>query len=493
MEVVDIGLNDIDTPMNIRFSDESSSSSGMGIEMLMNDKHRSNSGINTNVDLGDLDKMESELNDITAPRKDVGGETKFLSGFSNMFGYGNKSTESRSAGHTQENINLSTDEDGLRSNVGHATAESVSGNTRTWDGYQQASDPAFEPSGSTSMSDRERRRKKRHMLKKLDEWYDKGHIKSNSRFTLESSYEDIEDEYETAVDDKRKKDAVKLQGWWLMSFVNAIEYGNAALDPFGLNIDGWGEKVGEDLDDYEEIFSELHDKYKGGKLSPELSLLLRLGFSAAVVNITNKAFSTATPGYSEIIKQNPDLMKAFSNATVQMMSEQNPVFGMANGMMNKEPETNSTFGPPPAPVKTRTQEAQPRPGSMTYTQHPGNRPDLTAANNRPMFRDQGIDINDGKQKFEAQQYSSAPAPPPRAEMRGPNANVDINNILSGLKSRTTPVSRPEREVLIHTDTNTGDNSLISIGSINDINSTTLPKRASRRKQKSDKNIMTLDI
>ena len=96
---------------------------------------------------------------------------------------------------------------------------------------------------------------------------------------------------------------------------------------FGLNLDGWGEQINEDIESYDEIFSELHDKYKGGKLSPEISLLLRLGFSGAVLNITNKALSTAAPGFNDIIKQSPELMKMFSNATVQSMSNQNPTCG----------------------------------------------------------------------------------------------------------------------------------------------------------------------
>jgi hypothetical protein len=156
--------------------------------------------------------------------------------------------------------------------------------------------------GGMNLSERDRRRKKRMMIKKLEEWHEKGFIKHNSHFTLDSSYEEVEDEYETALEDKRKKDSIKLQGWWFMTFVNSVEYANAAFNPFDINLDGWGEQVSEDIDSYEEIFSELHDKYKGGKMAPELSLLLRLGFSAAVVNFTNKALSTATPGFNDVIR-----------------------------------------------------------------------------------------------------------------------------------------------------------------------------------------------
>jgi hypothetical protein len=39
----------------------------------------------------------------------------------------------------------------------------------------------------------------------------KGAKKNSSQFTLDSSYEDIEDEYESALELKRKKESVKLQ------------------------------------------------------------------------------------------------------------------------------------------------------------------------------------------------------------------------------------------------------------------------------------------
>jgi hypothetical protein len=121
-----------------------------------------------------------------------------------------------------------------------------------------------------------------------------------------------------------------------MTFVNSVEYANVAFNPFDINLDGWGEQISEDIDSYEEIFSELHKKYKGGKLSPEISLLLRLGFSAAVVNFTNKALSSATPAFNDVIKQSPELMKMFTNATVNSMSQQSPGFAFANNMMNEQ-------------------------------------------------------------------------------------------------------------------------------------------------------------
>jgi hypothetical protein len=289
---------------------------------------------------------------------------------------------------------------------------------------------------------------------------------------MDSPYEEVEDEYETAMEDKRKKDSIKLQGWWFMTFVNSVEYANAAFNPFDLNLDGWGEQVSEDIDSYEEIFAELHEKYKGGKMAPELSLLLRLGFSAAVVNFTNKALSSATPGFNDVIRQSPELMKAFTNATVNSMSQQSPGFAFANNLMQEQ--SNKPRGPPPpAPVETKSMPPPQRP-SMQFT---SNRPDINAGRGA-MFREEGVDVNNQFADLNREEPK-----PQRPEMRGPQ-NTDIDNILSGLKTRTVNIheSAPAQE----------DDSMISISSLKDAQNATMPKR-SRRKQRSDKNTISLDI
>jgi hypothetical protein len=487
MEVIDIGLNDLE-PISLNFDDNSNRSSsvnfGPGIELLMNDKKKLSSG-NINIELGDLDNLENELNELsgTSGTKSVStssGESKSLSGLAaNFFGL-NTSEPSQNA----KSVNL--DNEYNDSKLGQSTAESI-GNTKTWDGFVKMNEIPIggdKGLGSSNMTDRERRRKKRLMIKKLEEWYEKGLIKHSSHFNMDSSFEEVEDEYETALEDKRKKDSIKLQGWWFMTFVNSVEYANAAFNPFDINLDGWGEQVSEDIDSYEEIFSELHEKYKGGKMAPELSLLLRLGFSAAVVNFTNKALSTATPGFNDVIRQSPELMRAFTNATVNSMSQQSPGFAFANNMMQEQ--GNKPRGPPPpAPVETKGQAPPIRPG-MTYTENPGNRQDINAARGA-MFREQGVDINNSYQDMSQQERTMRPPMAPqntfRPEMRGPQ-NSDIDNILSGLKTRN---------VNIHdSSVNNEDDSMISITSLKDMQNNNMPKR-SRRKQRSDKNTISLDI
>ena len=534
MEIIDIGLDDLDTDLK---TNNSSSNFGGGIELLMNDKKRSSSG-STKIDLEELDNLENELNALSGVSGSGSGSNDFggsnsnsepkkisgLSGFSNFFNLGGNSSSQKK----QEDVSEPS-----VSNIGQATAESVNNTSRTWDGFSKmATDIPSYIGGSgggnksssfvpPNMTERERRRKKRMMIKKLEEWYEKGTIKNSSRFTLDSNYEEIEDEYEGALEDKRKKDSVKLQGWWFTTVVNTIEYGNAFLNPFDLNLDGWGEQVSEDLDSYEEIFSELHDKYKGGKMAPELSLLLRLGFSAAVVNMSNKMLSSAAPGFGDVMKQSPELMRMFTNAAVDTMSKQSPTFEFAKNIMNPPEQVSTKFGPPPASVETKNQgnmqnrqQAPSMPAGghsvtagsgMQFTQNPGSRPDLAASSAGTMFREQGVNIGQNFQSASASSSNSVSntfSQNPqvqvqvqsqsgfRQEMRGPQTS-DIENILSGLKTKS---SGGNGVMDILNSVGGGEDSMISVSSLRDMDGN-MPKRSNRkpRQNKSDKNTVSLDI
>lgn len=524
MESIDLNLTDLE-PISLNLNDDFGSSGssfsqskpsgssglsgssvnfGPGIELLMNDKKR-NASNNINIDLGDLDKLENELNELSGTSRNVNlsksgggassasssyfGDTKSITGLaSSLFGFGggNSGNGGGSSTKTVEEIEK-TD-----SRLGHSTVESM-GSSKTWDGFTKMGDvPPGDiggPGPSARLSEKEKRRKKRMMIKKLEEWYEKGHIKTSNRFNMESSYEEVEDEYETALEDKRKKDSVKLQGWWFMTFVNSVEYANSAFNPFDLNLDGWGEQVSEDIDSYEEIFSELHEKYKGGKMAPELSLLLRLGFSACMVNFTNKALSSATPGFNDVIKQSPELMKMFTDATVKNMSQQSPGFAFANNLVNNPDAINTSFGPPPKPVETKSSPPTAR-TSMQFTSQepPQNRPDLSMGRGT-MFREKGVDVTNSYVDVNRSEAPiRTPAPAPRQEMRGPS--TDIDNILSGLKTKTVNIheqatgqGQPTQE----------DDSMISISSLKDMQNGQMPKRSNRRKNTSNKNTISLDI
>lgn len=498
MEQIDINFDTIDD-FDTSFETKKTVNFGSGIELLMNDKVK-NSSSATTIDMEDLDNLENELNNLSSNNfeREPSNNVKSFSGFSNFFGGGN----------SKENVKIIPDNDNI-SNVGYATVESM-GNNKTWDGYSKIGEvPNIKIPPTTSINDREKRRKKRMMINSLEEWHSKGIVKNISHFTMDSNYEEIEDEYEGALEDKRKRDAVKMQQKWLITAINTIEYGNSYFNPFDFKLDGWGEAISEDIDNYDEIFEQLHEKWKGGKMSPELSLLLKLAFSGSVIHFSNSALSNAPPIFSDVLRHSPQLMREFTKATVSSMKENSPGMAFASELLNNNRPTSMTgfsgmgsfagsggmgsfagsgmTGPPPVPVETRNQPPPPvRPG-MQFTQNTV-RPDITASRGN-MFQEQGVEINNFQSFTEPssslppRNENFMPPPPPqqRPEMNGPKM-TDLDNILSGLKTKTIDIHQ----------TPNPDDSIISITSLKSMQDATLPKK-SRRKPKSDKNIISLDI
>jgi hypothetical protein len=454
MEAIDLtNLQPIQISLGSDETTRQSNNLGQGMELLMNDK-KSNDSSKTKIDLGELDTLEEELNNLSSENYFSNTETKKVD-TNNSFGGFAKSVFGVNENNNVEPV-IQND-----SNLGSSTAESMGTNSKTWDGFTKLNSTGdTRTTTANNMTDREKRRKKRTMLKHLEDWHERGIIKNMSKLTLDSNFDEIEDEYEGALEDKRKRDSVKIQQNWLITMVNTIEYGNSMFDPFGVSLDGWGESIGEDVDSYNEIFEELHDKYKGGKMSPELSLLLRLGFSASVVHFSNKALSTAAPGFNDVIKQSPELMRMFTDATMNSMKETAPGMSFASELLQQnKPGTNK---PPPVPVKTRDHTPQQRPG-MNFTSNDN-------VIGSTMFKETGVNVN-------AQTSVSSQS---RPEMSGPS-NSNINDILSGLKTKSVDIRSDAKD----------NDSVVSISSINDMSATILPKKSSRRR--SDKNVVSIDI
>jgi len=262
-------------------------------------------------------------------------------------------------------------------------------------------------------------REKFKFLRRLEELERKG-ATLTKKYSMESPLAELQGEYEMIISEKEKSNSVKFQARMLMAAVTGIEFLNNKFDPFDLKMDGWGEQINENITDYDEIFAELHEKYRSkAKLAPELKLLFQLGGSAIMVHMTNTMFKSSMPGMDEIMKQNPELMQQFTSAAVNSMGENNPGFG--NFMNNFIPGNNAppppNMGPPPSAMNTQTNKSQ------RYVPPP-NRPDLTASRTQA-----GISIEEKFSPLENQQHIKTPAPP-RAEMKGPG---DISQLLSGLK------------------------------------------------------------
>ena len=131
--------------------------------------------------------------------------------------------------------------------------------------------------------------------------------------------------------EKEKDNSIKFQGKILTTMITGLEFLNSKFDPFDIKIDGWSEQVTENVEDYDEIFAELHEKYKSNaKMAPEIKLLFQLASSGIMIHMTNTMFKSSLPGMDDIMRQNPDLMRQFTSAAMNSMESNNP--GLSNFM-----------------------------------------------------------------------------------------------------------------------------------------------------------------
>ena len=75
---------------------------------------------------------------------------------------------------------------------------------------------------------------------------------------MDSDLQEMMGEYEMLIAEREKSNAVKFQGKMLMACITGLEFLNNKFDPFDVRLDGWSEQINENIDDYDEIFAELH-------------------------------------------------------------------------------------------------------------------------------------------------------------------------------------------------------------------------------------------
>ena len=326
---------------------------------------------------------------------------------------------------------------------------------------------------------------------------------------MDSSLSEMQGEYEMILAEKEKENSVKFQGNMLSAFINGVEFLNGRFDPFDIHLDGWGEQFNENINDYDEIFAELHEKYKSkAKMSPEIKLIFQLGASATMVHMTNTMFKSSMPNMDDIMRQIPDLMQQFNQAAVNSMGKTNPGFSgfMNNVMSGGQEESQSTvrMGPPPVPIATQGPNSIP----------PPRRPGFSDTNFGSRNESDGVNIQENFSSISSDQVKSMRRP----EMKGPTSSSgimqgpsDISDILSGLKTKSNVQSNMQPNFKKVTEANIPNvnmqlnepsftlkkdddaGSTVSIQELKEMQEGgNMPKR-SKRRQKSDKSTISLDI
>ena len=390
---------------------------GPGVELLMNDKKEKE--VKTNTD-DNVEVLELELNNLTDSISidESTSDNNASKPNSGLFDMKNEPvlTKINDSQLGVETLNNTVKIDDNVTVIGEKTADQES--NKTWDGYKPFTEVPVEPTKSVEekMSKEELLREKFIYLRRLENLERRG-ISLSKKYTIDSSLNEMKGEYEMIKSEKEKSNSVKFQAKMLMAFVTGVEFLNNRFDPFDINLDGWGDGINENINDYDDVFTELHEKYKSkANIAPELKLLFMLGGSAVMCHMTNTMFKSAMPGMDDILKQNPELMQQFTGAAAESMQKQNTGFGnFMNDIMQESrpsgPVGGNTMSPPPMRVSSNNPPSSARRGVS-----------LQNMEETVSLDDAAIPVASKKVKTSS-----------RPEMKGPSINID--NIINDVKKK----------------------------------------------------------
>jgi hypothetical protein len=335
---------------------------------------------------------------------------------------------------------------------------------------QTSTAPGFSLSAAPTprMDPEKERKEKNEVLNKLQRLEQKG-FPVSKRYTMDNSLEEMNQEFNRLVDARNLEASLRFQRQALMSVVTGLEWANSRFDPFDVKLDGWSEAVHENVEDFDEIFEELYDKYKErGKMPPEARLVMALAGSGFMCHVSNTFLKSRMSNVSadDILKNNPDLAKQFAAAAA---NQAGPGFGNFMSMaMNgaQAPQGapvggNNFFGSSAQAAAQAAQEAQARARAQVNFQHNlgatpvGASPQPVAAMEPPrqtarrdMSGPTGVD--DILQSFaearrnESMEQSAAFPDIPMNPQPAISAAIDIQSMVSGDDIGSTTESRAGR-------------------------------------------------
>ena len=300
---------------------------GSGIELLMNEKVKNSSKSPSSNSLKDIEKDLNTFDNNIVINDSLN----------------NKEINIQNEGKSQNS--------GPKIEIAKSTVELNQG-ASTWDGFRDINSIHLEEEEkkAVKMSKEELLKEKFEILRKLDSLETKGATLSK-KYTMDSDLNEMKGEYEFLINEKEKQNSIKFQGKVLNTMITGLEFLNSKFDPFDVKLDGWSEQINENIEDFDEIFAELHEKYKSkAKMAPEIKLLFQLASSGIMIHMTNTMFKSSLPGMDDIMRQNPDLMNHFTKAAMSSMEQSSPGLsnfmndmGMSHGEDNSNPRSQPQY------------------------------------------------------------------------------------------------------------------------------------------------------
>ena len=257
------------------------------------------------------------------------------------------------------------------SSLGQQAADAVrtENNDKSWDGFRPfsgsgtgiaAAGPA--PAPKPQLTEAEIMAEKFKYLRYLEALAKKPGITVSKKYDMKSSLDEMKAEYELIKAECEKKQSMAFQAKMLMAAVTGLEFLNSKFDPFDVKLDGWGDSINENMTEYEDVFAELHEKYKSkASVAPEIKLMFLLAGSATMVHMTNTMFQPQLPGMDDLMQHNPELANRLAGAAADGLVSHGRAQPAAPGRPGQLPPPIHTArphsgkgrpGPPPGTVQT---------------------------------------------------------------------------------------------------------------------------------------------
>ena len=387
-----------------------------------------------------------------------------------------ESLDEPGVGTTTKGIRIEKSGSGSSGDSKSGLGESVANNIKTekkdgtWDGFKPFSGsggPAAAgavPESKPRMTETQILAEKFKYIRYLEALDKKPGIKVSKKYDMKSSLDEMKAEYELIKAECEKNQSKAFQGKMLMAAVTGLEFLNSKFDPFDLKLEGWGEGVHENLPEYDDVFAELHEKYKSkASVAPEIKLMFMLAGSATMVHMTNTMFKPQLPGMDDIVRHNPDLANRLAGAAAQGIvgggaKQQAPAYSSVLGGLGGGIGAGNASASTPMAMPPPTFTSRPHSDAQNDVPPPGS------TQRAPRAEMKGPDNFDDiiarvKRKNEGSSNDMSVVPPPMKTPNGVRLDrpVDMNasaeersvamkvpTVLQGLqKAERSPLKRPE--------------------------------------------------
>jgi len=180
----------------------------------------------------------------------------------------------------------------------------------------------------TAQQQRLKRLEKFMQLKFIKE---KFNVSLSKEYTINSDYDEMVAEIEFHTNYHKKRNGIEF---WKSTFVygaKGCEYLNKMFDPFGFDLNGWGDHFSAiDANSNEEIFAELYDKYKSrfDGYSVEFRAILMFAGSAGAFVTANSIANV--PGMNKIKESNPELFNKIRSNVANVTKSKIAEFAPSN-------------------------------------------------------------------------------------------------------------------------------------------------------------------